>query len=84
MGSIEQLVDESPLPVVLKGVADRSLGFLSEAWAEHYQFTPTQIGFESMPDALQVASPPPRSPSPVRGAPSPVSRRGSGDRSTPT
>ncbi|HYC32881.1 MAG TPA: hypothetical protein VEB59_11385, partial [Gemmatimonadales bacterium] len=42
--------------LVLKGVAERALAFLSEAWAEHHQFTPTQTGFESMPDALQVAN----------------------------
>jgi flagellar motor switch protein FliM len=37
-------------------VADRTLGFLGEVWQEHFPMAPAQIGFESMPDALQIAS----------------------------
>lgn len=42
--------------LVLKGVADRTLAFLGEGWSEHLPMAPAQVGFESMPDALQVAS----------------------------
>jgi flagellar motor switch protein FliM len=42
--------------LVLKGVADRTLAFLGEVWDEHLPMQPTQVGFESMPDALQIAS----------------------------
>jgi flagellar motor switch protein FliM len=42
--------------LVLKGVADRTLGFLGEVWEEHLPMAPAHVGFESMPDALQIAS----------------------------
>ena len=42
--------------LVLKGVADRTLGFLGEVWEEHLPMAPVQVGFESMPDALQIAN----------------------------
>jgi flagellar motor switch protein FliM len=42
--------------LVLKGVADRALAFLGEVWEESLPMAPAQIGFESMPDALQIAS----------------------------
>lgn len=42
--------------LILKGIADRSLGILGECWQEHHPLAPTQVGFEAMPDALQIAS----------------------------
>ncbi len=42
--------------LILKGVADRILAILGECWQEHHMLVPVQIGFESMPDALQIAS----------------------------
>jgi flagellar motor switch protein FliM len=42
--------------LTLKGVADRILGFLGECWQEHHPLVPAQVGFESMPDALQIAN----------------------------
>jgi flagellar motor switch protein FliM len=42
--------------LVLKGVADRALVLLGEVWQEHHPLEPTQVGFESMPDALQIAN----------------------------
>jgi flagellar motor switch protein FliM len=42
--------------LVLKGVADRTLAFLGEVWEEHLPMQPTQVGFESMPEALQIAN----------------------------
>jgi flagellar motor switch protein FliM len=42
--------------LILKGVADRILGFLGECWHDHHPLAPAQVSFESMPDALQIAS----------------------------
>jgi flagellar motor switch protein FliM len=42
--------------LVLKGVADRILGVLGECWQEHHPLAPSHVGFESEPDALQIAS----------------------------
>ncbi len=41
---------------VVRGVADKIWGIVQEAWAEHLPFLPSYIGFESSPDALQVAN----------------------------
>lgn len=42
--------------LVLKGVVDHALGFFGEAWHDHIKFAPAQVGFESLPDQLSVAS----------------------------
>jgi flagellar motor switch protein FliM len=42
--------------LVLKGVADRILAMLGECWQEHHPLAPSHVGFESEPDALQIAS----------------------------
>jgi flagellar motor switch protein FliM len=42
--------------LILKGVADRILAVLGECWQEHHPLAPMQVGFESMPDALQIGS----------------------------
>ncbi len=42
--------------LVLKGVADRILGMLGECWQEHHPLAPSHVGFESAPDALQIAN----------------------------
>jgi len=41
---------------VVRGVADKVWGLVQEAWADHLAFQPGFIGFESSPDALQVAN----------------------------
>jgi len=42
--------------LILKGVAERVLGVLGECWQEHHPLAPVQVGFESIPDALQIGS----------------------------
>lgn len=42
--------------LAVKGIADRALGFLAEAWQDHLALDPVPAGFESLPEALQVAS----------------------------
>lgn len=41
---------------VVRGVADKVWALVQEAWAEHLAFQPEYSGFESSPDALQVAN----------------------------
>ena len=41
---------------VVGGAADRIWGLVQEAWADHLAFTPGYSGFESSPDALQIAN----------------------------
>ena len=41
---------------VVKGLADKAFTLVQEAWADHLSFTPTYSGFESSPDALQIAN----------------------------
>jgi flagellar motor switch protein FliM len=41
---------------VLRGVADKVWSLAQEAWADHLGFTPEYSGFESSPDALQIAN----------------------------
>ncbi|MEO8633734.1 MAG: FliM/FliN family flagellar motor switch protein [Gemmatimonadales bacterium] len=41
---------------VVRSVADKTWGVVAEAWADHLTFTPVYNGFESSPDALQVAN----------------------------
>jgi flagellar motor switch protein FliM len=41
---------------VIRGVADKIWGLVQEAWADHLGFQPEYAGFESSPDALQVAN----------------------------
>lgn len=41
---------------VVRGVSDKVLGLVQEAWADHLAFAPSYAGFESTPDALQVAN----------------------------
>lgn len=41
---------------VVRGVADKVWGLVQEAWADHLVFQPEYGGFESSPDALQVAN----------------------------
>ncbi len=41
---------------VVRGVSDKVWGIVAEAWADHLVFTPGYTGFESSPDALQVAN----------------------------
>ena len=42
--------------VVVRGVCDKVWGIVAEAWADHLVFAPAYSGFESSPDALQVAN----------------------------
>jgi flagellar motor switch protein FliM len=42
--------------MVVKGVADRALGILADAWRDHLVLEPEQVGFESAPEALQIAN----------------------------
>jgi flagellar motor switch protein FliM len=41
---------------VVRGVSDKVWGLVQEAWADHLAFQPAFIGYESSPDALQVAN----------------------------
>lgn len=41
---------------VVRGVADKVWGLAAEAWADHLTFAPSYVGFESSPDALQIAN----------------------------
>jgi len=41
---------------VVRGIADKVWGLVREAWADHLSFAPGYAGFESTPDALQVAN----------------------------
>lgn len=41
---------------VVRNVADRALGLLREAWAEHVAMTPQIASFESNPEMLQITS----------------------------
>lgn len=41
---------------VVRGVADKVLGLVREAWADHLALAPAYSGFESIPEALQVAN----------------------------
>lgn len=41
---------------VVRGVSDKVWILLKEAWADHLDFTPVYSGFESSPDALQIAN----------------------------
>jgi flagellar motor switch protein FliM len=41
---------------VVRGVSDKVWSLLQEAWADHLAFTPAYSGFESSPDALQIAN----------------------------
>ncbi|HMV34205.1 MAG: FliM/FliN family flagellar motor switch protein [Gemmatimonadales bacterium] len=41
---------------VVRGVADKVWGLVEEAWADHLAFQPAYTGFESSPDALQIAN----------------------------
>ncbi len=41
---------------VVKGIADKILGLVQEAWVDHLQLEPAYSGFESTPDALQIAN----------------------------
>ncbi len=41
---------------VLRGVADKVWSLAREAWGDHLAFQPVYAGFESSPDALQVAN----------------------------
>ena len=42
--------------LLVKQFADRALGFLGEVWQDFLPFSPVQTGFESVPDALQIAN----------------------------
>lgn len=41
---------------VVRGVAERILGLLKDAWEDYLPLAPELVGFESNPDALQVTS----------------------------
>ncbi len=41
---------------VMRGIADRVLVSLQEAWAEHLGLEPKVLGFESTPDLLRIAN----------------------------
>ncbi len=41
---------------VVRGMADKVWGLVREAWADHLAFQPAYSGFESSPDALQIAN----------------------------
>jgi flagellar motor switch protein FliM len=41
---------------VVRGVADKVWSLAAEAWADHLVFAPSYVGFESSPDALQIAN----------------------------
>src|SRR5262245_17409098 len=41
---------------VVRGVADKVWSLVQEAWADHLAFVPNYTGFESSPDALQIAN----------------------------
>lgn len=42
--------------LVLKGVVDHALDYYGEAWHDHLPIKPKQVGFESIPDQLAIAS----------------------------
>lgn len=42
--------------LVLRGVVEHALGYFGEVWQEYQRFQPKQVGYESMPDQLSVAS----------------------------
>jgi flagellar motor switch protein FliM len=42
--------------LVIQGIAEKTLGLLADVWKDSYEFEPTNVTFESVPDALQVAS----------------------------
>jgi len=41
---------------VVRGVSDKVWAIVQEAWADHLTFLPAFAGFESAPDALQIAN----------------------------
>ncbi len=41
---------------VVRGISDKIQGLVKEAWADHLLLAPAYAGFESVPDALQVAN----------------------------
>ena len=41
---------------VTRGIADKIAGLVKEAWHEHLDFSMAYAGFESSPDALQIAN----------------------------
>ncbi|MFN8651591.1 MAG: FliM/FliN family flagellar motor switch protein [Gemmatimonadales bacterium] len=41
---------------VVRGVADKVWALAAEAWGDHLIFAPEYVGFESSPDALQIAN----------------------------
>ncbi len=41
---------------VVRGVADKVWALAAEAWGDHLTFAPEYVGFESSPDALQIAN----------------------------
>ena len=41
--------------MVVKSVVDRAFGLFAEVWKDHLPFQPVQSGFESVPEALQIA-----------------------------
>jgi flagellar motor switch protein FliM len=42
--------------LVVKGVTDRTLILLGEAWRDHMAFEPVLVAFESLPEVLQIAN----------------------------
>lgn len=41
---------------VVRGVADRTLGLLRDAWQDQLEMSPEVVAFESIPDMLQITS----------------------------
>ncbi len=41
---------------VVRGMSDKVMAIVQDAWADHLAFDPAYAGFESSPDALQVAN----------------------------
>jgi flagellar motor switch protein FliM len=42
--------------LAVKGLTDRALAFLGEVWQDYVSFLPVHTGFESVPEALQIAN----------------------------
>jgi flagellar motor switch protein FliM len=42
--------------LAVKGLTDRALQFLGEVWQDYVAFLPVHVAFESVPEALQLAS----------------------------
>jgi flagellar motor switch protein FliM len=42
--------------LVVQGIAEKTLDILAEVWKDHHPFKPANVTFESVPEALQVAS----------------------------